>query len=222
MSEEDELLTYTLLLGFLGLIASFLLYKHLSAPAPKAKSAVAKPAPKPKAEPKGPPATVFYGSQTGTSEGMATKFVREMKRHGFNAKLVDMEEFEMDGMENLEEEPYVVFFLATHGEGDPTDNAKAFYEWLKDKERQEGELSKLAYSVFGLGNTQYEEYNAMGRYFDTRLAELGAQRIGEYGEGDDDKDLSLIHISEPTRLLSISYAVFCLKKKKKKTTIQTQ
>eukprot|EP00658_Telonema_sp_P-2_P057584 TRINITY_DN46022_c0_g1_i1.p1 TRINITY_DN46022_c0_g1~~TRINITY_DN46022_c0_g1_i1.p1 ORF type:complete len:193 (+),score=30.05 TRINITY_DN46022_c0_g1_i1:190-768(+) len=27
--------------------------------------------------------------------------------------------------------------------------------------------------------------------------------------------LSLIHISEPTRLLSISYAVFCLKKKKK-------
>eukprot|EP00658_Telonema_sp_P-2_P023184 TRINITY_DN19284_c0_g2_i1.p1 TRINITY_DN19284_c0_g2~~TRINITY_DN19284_c0_g2_i1.p1 ORF type:complete len:285 (-),score=41.02 TRINITY_DN19284_c0_g2_i1:81-935(-) len=29
--------------------------------------------------------------------------------------------------------------------------------------------------------------------------------------------LSLIHISEPTRLLSISYAVFCLKKKKKTT-----
>eukprot|EP00658_Telonema_sp_P-2_P005934 TRINITY_DN12238_c0_g1_i5.p1 TRINITY_DN12238_c0_g1~~TRINITY_DN12238_c0_g1_i5.p1 ORF type:complete len:139 (-),score=49.55 TRINITY_DN12238_c0_g1_i5:10-426(-) len=28
-------------------------------------------------------------------------------------------------------------------------------------------------------------------------------------------ELSLIHISEPTRLLSISYAVFCLKKKKK-------
>src|SRR5678815_2884745 len=28
-------------------------------------------------------------------------------------------------------------------------------------------------------------------------------------------NISLIHISEPTRLLSISYAVFCLKKKKK-------
>src|SRR5678815_4981449 len=28
-----------------------------------------------------------------------------------------------------------------------------------------------------------------------------------------DLNLSLIHISEPTRLLSISYAVFCLKKK---------
>src|SRR5678816_528889 len=32
---------------------------------------------------------------------------------------------------------------------------------------------------------------------------------------DHKENLSLIHISEPTRLLSISYAVFCLKKKKK-------
>src|SRR5665213_3979317 len=30
-------------------------------------------------------------------------------------------------------------------------------------------------------------------------------------------NLSLIHISEPTRQAEISYAVFCLKKKKKKT-----
>ncbi len=31
--------------------------------------------------------------------------------------------------------------------------------------------------------------------------------------------LSLIHISEPTRPLYISYAVFCLKKKNKKQTL---
>src|SRR5450756_2308192 len=38
------------------------------------------------------------------------------------------------------------------------------------------------------------------------------------GLGMDDAvwNLSLIHISEPTRLGMISYAVFCLKKKKKK------
>ena len=36
-------------------------------------------------------------------------------------------------------------------------------------------------------------------------------------------ELSLIHISEPTRRTPISYAVFCLKKKKKekKTMIRT-
>src|SRR5660397_106301 len=33
--------------------------------------------------------------------------------------------------------------------------------------------------------------------------------------------LSLIHISEPTRLRRISYAVFCLKKKKKNTNKRT-
>src|SRR5678816_4811177 len=32
------------------------------------------------------------------------------------------------------------------------------------------------------------------------------------GHPDNPVPLSLIHISEPTRLLSISYAVFCLKK----------
>ena len=33
------------------------------------------------------------------------------------------------------------------------------------------------------------------------------------------KDLSLIHISEPTRLGMISYAVFCLKKKKRRVRL---
>src|SRR5450756_3067811 len=37
-----------------------------------------------------------------------------------------------------------------------------------------------------------------------------------YATGIHEHSLSLIHISEPTRLGMISYAVFCLKKKKKK------
>ena len=39
-----------------------------------------------------------------------------------------------------------------------------------------------------------------------------------YNEGD----LSLIHISEPTRQAEISYAVFCLKKKKEQNNRRTQ
>src|SRR5665648_38508 len=43
--------------------------------------------------------------------------------------------------------------------------------------------------------------------------------LHDYAATPDDMknlELSLIHISEPTRLGMISYAVFCLKKKKKK------
>ena len=53
---------------------------------------------------------------------------------------------------------------------------------------------------------------------------LGGQRyVIEYRDGNrvgvllpspNTPNLSLIHISEPTRLRRISYAVFCLKKKK--------
>lgn len=43
--------------------------------------------------------------------------------------------------------------------------------------------------VFGLGNKTYEHYNAMGKYVDKRLAELGATRVFELGMGDDDANM---------------------------------
>src|SRR5678816_4175227 len=47
------------------------------------------------------------------------------------------------------------------------------------------------------------------------LSYSGSERVRWFNRGDKPTSLvlSLIHISEPTRLLSISYAVFCLKKK---------
>eukprot|EP00658_Telonema_sp_P-2_P006595 TRINITY_DN12494_c0_g1_i6.p1 TRINITY_DN12494_c0_g1~~TRINITY_DN12494_c0_g1_i6.p1 ORF type:complete len:924 (-),score=217.68 TRINITY_DN12494_c0_g1_i6:31-2679(-) len=56
---------------------------------------------------------------------------------------------------------------------------------------------------------------------DRSIAALAQARLDRHGSTEEDPGwrevhLSLIHISEPTRLLSISYAVFCLKKKKKK------
>eukprot|EP00658_Telonema_sp_P-2_P047495 TRINITY_DN36130_c0_g1_i1.p2 TRINITY_DN36130_c0_g1~~TRINITY_DN36130_c0_g1_i1.p2 ORF type:complete len:103 (+),score=28.91 TRINITY_DN36130_c0_g1_i1:151-459(+) len=49
---------------------------------------------------------------------------------------------------------------------------------------------------------------------------VGVEKILAYRMMEKGSDLSLIHISEPTRLLSISYAVFCLKKKKPSTNKQ--
>ena len=44
---------------------------------------------------------------------------------------------------------------------------------------------------------------------------IRSEKIKEYEVYLMEQELSLIHISEPTRQAEISYAVFCLKKKKK-------
>src|SRR5450756_3065932 len=49
-----------------------------------------------------------------------------------------------------------------------------------------------------------------------QVMQLALDVCGAQGSSVVSQDLSLIHISEPTRLGMISYAVFCLKKKKKK------
>lgn len=40
-----------------------------------------------------------------------------------------------------------------------------------------------------VGNSTYEHFCAIGRIIDERLAALGAKRVGERGEGDDDKSM---------------------------------
>ena len=68
--------------------------------------------------------------------------------------------------------------------GDPSDNAVKFHAWLKEKaEMQTNDMAHVRYTVFGLGNKQYQHYNAMGKFVDTKLDGLGASRIYKYGEG---------------------------------------
>ena len=47
----------------------------------------------------------------------------------------------------------------------------------------------------------------------TLATESYVRLLNKKTETHKDQDLSLIHISEPTRRTPISYAVFCLKKK---------
>lgn len=83
--------------------------------------------------------------------------------------------------------------MATYGEGDPTDNAVQLIQNLADEsfEFSKGSrsLDGLKYVLFGLGNKTYEHYNSVARSLDTTLTSLGAKRIGERGEGDDDRSM---------------------------------
>jgi len=133
---------------------------------------------------------VFYGSQTGTAEEFAARLAKEGMRYNFRGVVADPEECEMEDLtelKNLEDDlegpVLAVFCVATYGEGDPTDNAQAFFDWL-----QEGTASVngLRYAVFGLGNSTYEHFNEMGKIVDKKLAEMGGKRVHPLGLGDDD------------------------------------
>ncbi|XP_051963071.1 NADPH--cytochrome P450 reductase-like [Xyrauchen texanus] len=131
---------------------------------------------------------VFYGSQTGTGEEFANRLSKDAHRYGMKGMAADPEEYDMGELSRLTEieNSLVIFCMATYGEGDPTDNAQDFYDWLQEGD---ADLSGVKYTVFALGNKTYEHYNAMGKYVDKRLAELGAQRIFDLGMGDDDANL---------------------------------
>lgn len=131
---------------------------------------------------------VFYGSQTGTGEEFAGRLAKEGIRYKMRGMVADPEECDMEELTKLKEIPnsLAVFCVATYGEGDPTDNAMEFYEWLKTSDP---DLTGLNYAVFGLGNKTYEHYNAVAIYLDKRLEQLGACRVFELGLGDDDANI---------------------------------
>jgi len=137
---------------------------------------------------------VFFGSQTGTAEEYAVKIAREAKsRYGTSALVLDPDTQEMDKLDQVPENCVVVFVMATYGEGEPTDNAVGMMEFLQSQDVSFSEggsrLENLHYVLFGLGNKTYEYYNETSRQLDQRLQELGAHRIYERGEGDDDANL---------------------------------
>ncbi|KAF1919668.1 hypothetical protein BDU57DRAFT_585764 [Ampelomyces quisqualis] len=137
---------------------------------------------------------VFYGSQTGTAEDYASRLSKEgHSRFGLKTMVADLEEYDFENLDNFPEDKLAIFVLATYGEGEPTDNAVEFYEFIgaEDISFSEGggpgdkPLSKLNYVAFGLGNNTYEHYNSMVRNVDKYLTKLGATRLGDAGEGDD-------------------------------------
>eukprot|EP01061_Rhynchopus_euleeides_P008352 TRINITY_DN17415_c0_g1_i1.p1 TRINITY_DN17415_c0_g1~~TRINITY_DN17415_c0_g1_i1.p1 ORF type:complete len:678 (+),score=315.99 TRINITY_DN17415_c0_g1_i1:75-2036(+) len=135
-----------------------------------------------------PRITVIFGSQTGNAELYANNLGREAKKLGFNVQVHDASSYDQ---ESLHEEKFVVLLMSTYGEGEPTDTAKDFYDWMMCEDRgcDMNGFEEVNFTVFGLGDSQYKHFCQMGIEFDRRLGELGAKRVHTLGTGDMDANM---------------------------------
>ena len=127
------------------------------------------------------PVTILWGSQTGNSEGVAKKVSKTLGAGGFAPSVVDMAEYDFG---KLASEDLLLIVTSTYGDGEPPDNAAAFYKALMSEGAPK--LEKLRYSVLALGDKNYPEFCKCGIEIDRRLATLGAKSLAPRVDCDVD------------------------------------
>ncbi|CRG89523.1 hypothetical protein PISL3812_06559 [Talaromyces islandicus] len=134
---------------------------------------------------------VFWGSQSGTAERLAAQLAKECQlRFGIGTLCADLSDYDPESISELGSNHIAIFILSTYGEGDPSDNATGLWDWMQNTtaagSSDEGpRLANLRYGAFGLGNSNYKNYN---RVIDVTVAFLdnsGAKSFVAVGKADD-------------------------------------
>jgi len=124
---------------------------------------------------------IMVGSQSGNALGLAEGFGERLREENYAVEVLEMDEYEKV---DLTREAVVLVITSTWGEGDPPDNAEAFWNhFISDAQMQ---LKNTKYSVLALGDSSYADFCEMGIRFDARFEELGAERFASRIDCDVD------------------------------------
>ena len=129
------------------------------------------------------PIDILYGTQTGTAEIIATDTAERARAKGFAPRLAELDEVDMGALASMQN---LLIVVSTYGEGEMPDNAHQFWQALSASTAPR--LDNLSYGVLALGDTGYEFFCQAGRLIDTRLEQLGAQRLTDRVDCDIDYD----------------------------------
>lgn len=140
-------------------------------------AAAVQSAPAPAAE--APAITLLSASQTGNARRVAEQLRDDLLAAKLNVKLVNAGDYKF---KQIAQEKLLLVVTSTQGEGDPPEEAVALHKYLMSKKAPK--LSETAFAVFGLGDTSYEFFSKAGKDFDSRLAELGAERLLDRVDAD--------------------------------------
>lgn len=135
------------------------------------------------APPAGKDVTLIWGSQTGSSESLAKTAAKKLTASGHQVTVKDMAEVEAKSLAEVET---LFVITSTYGDGEPPDNAQELHEALHSDEAPP--LSDLNYSVLGLGDSEYPDFNQCAKEFDSVLEKLGGKRLAPLIESDVDYD----------------------------------
>ena len=132
---------------------------------------------------KAPPrsVTILYGSQTGNAREMAKALGEEACSRGLDARVLGMEQFKTL---DFEEVPKLVIVSSTTGNGDAPDNADKFLRYVK-RRGTPNVFSNTQYAIFGLGDSNYEQFCAVPKLFDEHLQRLGGTSMLKRCDADE-------------------------------------
>ncbi|KAJ4480982.1 hypothetical protein J3R30DRAFT_3462879 [Lentinula aciculospora] len=139
-------------------------------------------------------ALILYATETGTAQEVADRVARECRRIHICSQVLSMDAY---SAEDLISEILVIFIVSTTGSGAEPRAMTVLWNKLLRSDLPPDLFEDVHFTVFGLGDTAYEKFCWPAKRLARRLEGLGAHKLCEGAEGDEQHLLGIDGALEP-------------------------